>query len=74
LRAEAAKVRCPILVLGSWFAGKNYGITKEMVEKTYQQQYAKAPDHQIQIADTARHFIMLDEFNWFLETVNSFLK
>jgi N-formylmaleamate deformylase len=74
LRAEAAKVRCPILVLGAWYAGKNYGITKEMVEKTYRQQYAKAPDHQIRMADTARHFIMLDEFDWFLETVNTFLK
>lgn len=74
LRAEAAKVRCPILVLGSWYAGKNYGITKEMVEKTYRQQYAQAPDHQIRMADTARHFIMLDEFAWFMENVNTFLK
>jgi len=35
LRDEAAFVKFPILVFGSWYAAKDYGITKEMVEKNY---------------------------------------
>lgn len=74
LRAKTAKVKCPILVFGSWYAGKNYGITKAMVRNIYEQQFAKAADYQILMADTARHFIMLDEFEWFIQKLNTFLK
>ncbi len=74
LRAEAAKVRCPIMVFGSWYAGKNYGLTREMVESTFQQQYARVNDYKLIMADTAMHFIMLDEFDWFMKHVNTFLK
>lgn len=74
LRDKAVQVRCPILVLGSWYAGKDYGITKEMVKNTFQQQYSKARNYQLFVAETARHFIMLDEFDWFMERIKTFLK
>ena len=74
LRAEAEKVSCPILVFGSWYAAKDFGISSEMVKNNYQQQFQKAKDYRILMADTARHFIMLDEFDWFIQHVNTFLK
>jgi pimeloyl-ACP methyl ester carboxylesterase len=74
LRDEAEKVSCPILVFGSWYAAKDYGITSEMVKNNYQQQFQKAKDYKILMADTAKHFIMLDEFDWFMKHVNTFLK
>ncbi len=74
LRQEAGSVDCPILVLGAWYAAKDYGITQEMVKNNYQQQFSKAEDVQIFMANTAKHFIMLDEFDWFINNLNTFLK
>lgn len=73
LRDEAALVKCPILVFGSWYAAKNYGITKEMTEKNFQSQFAKASNCTIKVADTAKHFIMFDEPEWFIKSLESFL-
>ena len=74
LRDEAELVKCPILVFGSWYAAKDYGITKEMVTQNYQTQFSKAQNCNIQVADTAKHFVMLDEPEWFLEELNKFFK
>jgi len=74
LRDEAARVECPVLVLGSWYAGKDYGMTKDSVKNTFEGQYQKVGDVSIAMAEKARHFIMLDEFDWFMEKVNTFLE
>ena len=73
LRDEAELVKCPILVFGSWYAAKDYGITKEMIEKNYQTQFSKAKNCTIKVADTAKHFIMFDEPKWFIKNLESFL-
>jgi len=74
LREEVETVKCPILVFGSWYAAKDYGITKESVEKNYQDQFAKAADCTIKVADTAKHFVMWDEPEWFQNNLNDFIK
>ncbi|CAM1343003.1 alpha/beta fold hydrolase [Tenacibaculum amylolyticum] len=73
LRKDIEKVKIPILVLGSWYGGKNYGVTKEMVLKNYKQQFSKAENVTITIANTAKHFIMWDEPKWFINSVKSFI-
>lgn len=73
LRDETEFVKCPILVFGSWYAAKDYGITKEMVEKNYQSQFSKAKNCTIKVADTAKHFIMFDEYQWFIKNLELFL-
>ncbi|MEM6966510.1 MAG: alpha/beta hydrolase [Bacteroidota bacterium] len=73
LREEVELVKCPILVFGSWYAAKDYGVTAEMVEKNYKTQFTKAKDCTIKIANTGKHFIMLDEPQWFIENLESFL-
>jgi alpha-beta hydrolase superfamily lysophospholipase len=73
LREDAALVKCPILVFGSWYAAKDYGITKEMTEKNFQTQFAKAKNCSIKMADTAKHFIMFDEPEWFIKNLELFL-
>lgn len=74
LRDEVAAVKCPILVFGSWYTAKDYGITKEMVEMNYQNQFSKASNCTIKIADTAKHFVMWDEPIWFHGNLVAFLK
>jgi pimeloyl-ACP methyl ester carboxylesterase len=73
-RAELAEVNTPLLVLGAWFAGKNYGMTEESVQKTFETQYELASNVQIEMAPTAHHFIMWDNPEWFMEQVTQFLK
>ncbi len=73
LRNGIEKVKIPILVFGSWYGAKGYGITKEIVQKNYEKQFLKANNCKIEIAKTAKHFIMWDEPKWFINLVKSFL-
>lgn len=73
LRPEIVKVACPILVLGSWYGGKDYGISPEITKQNYENQFKEAKNCQIYIAPKARHFIMWDEPLWFYEKLKAFL-
>jgi len=74
LRKNVEKVKIPILVLGSWYGAKDYGITKEIVKANYNNQFSKAKNCNIEIAETAKHFIMWDEPKWFLNTIKPFIE
>lgn len=74
LRTNVEKVTIPILILGSWYGAKDYGITKEIVKTNYENQFYKAKNYKIVIAETAKHFIMWDEPKWFLNTIKPFLE
>lgn len=73
-RDELAQVQTPILVLGAWYSGKNYGMTEASVRKTFENQYQLAQNVQIELAPTAHHFIMWDNPEWFIQQVNGFLR
>ncbi|HSF56140.1 MAG TPA: alpha/beta hydrolase [Algoriphagus sp.] len=73
-RDELADVETPILVLGAWYSGKNYGLTEASVKATFESQYRLAKNVQIEMAPTAHHFIMWDNPEWFMEKVTQFLK
>jgi pimeloyl-ACP methyl ester carboxylesterase len=72
LRAKVAGVKSPMLVLGSWYAYKDYS-TRDAVEATFRRQFAKAPHCTLALADTARHFIMLDSPEWMHAQMDAFL-
>lgn len=72
LRAAVAGVSSPMLVLGSWYGYKGYS-TREAVEATFRRQYARAPHWTLALADTARHFIMLDSPEWTWAQMDGFL-
>ena len=73
LRDDVAHIRVPTLVLGNWYAGKDYGITKEMTQQNFESQFQKTTFVKVEIADKAKHFIMWDEPNWFYDKVENFL-
>ena len=72
LRGDLDKITSPTLVIGTWIAYKQYA-TREAVEKNFQIQYAKLKGFDLEMAETARHFVMLDDPEWFFRTTDHFL-
>jgi pimeloyl-ACP methyl ester carboxylesterase len=73
LRADMEKIKAPVLVLGAWYAYRNYGATREITTVNYESQTNNIPKVKLAIADTAYHFIFYDEPEWFYSQVNEFL-
>ena len=72
LRPQLRRVHAPTLVLGSWAAYKDVS-TLEASRAIYVRQYADLAGVRIDMAPTARHFIMLDDPAWFDATLDAFL-
>lgn len=73
-RQNLSTVKTPLLVLGAWYSGKDYGLTAETVEANFTRQYQLAENVQIEMAPTAHHFIMWDNPEWFMEQVSAFIQ
>ncbi|MDQ7918380.1 alpha/beta hydrolase [Mesonia sp. MT50] len=73
LREKISQIKIPVLVLGSWYAAKDYGVTKEMIQSNYERQFQGVSSVKIKIAPTAKHFIMWDEPNWFYKEIKVFM-
>jgi pimeloyl-ACP methyl ester carboxylesterase len=71
LRDNVARIKSPTLVLGTWIAYKDYA-TRDEVERRFRNQYTQLKNCKIIMADT-RHFIMLDDPNWFYQQIDAFL-
>ena len=71
LRDDVARIKSPALVLGTWTAYKDYA-TREEVERRFRNQYTQLKNCKLIMADT-RHFIMLDDPNWFYQQLDAFL-
>jgi pimeloyl-ACP methyl ester carboxylesterase len=79
LREDVARITSPTLVLGTW-AGlheqlSKYGMSvpREGFVQTFSEQYAKQPRLHFALAETARHFIMFDDPQWFFQQLDAFL-
>jgi len=73
LRQDIARIKTPTLVLGSWYAYKDFAKRTD-IENNFKMQYQKMNGVTIELADTAKHFIMLDQPTWMFERINAFLK
>ena len=73
LRQEIERIKSPTLVLGTWIAYKEFA-PRAAIESTFKTQYQKLNGVTIEMADTARHFIMYDDPKWMLERMEKFLK
>ncbi|TGD82616.1 alpha/beta fold hydrolase [Hymenobacter wooponensis] len=74
LRQDVARIQQPTLVLGAWAAYKAYGSTKEGTKAVFEQQYAKLPQHRIEMSEAGKHFLMWDDTQWFFAQTDAFLK
>ncbi len=74
LRKTVAAIDCPVLLMGTWIAYKQYGVTHESVTKAFQSQLASIKTSSLEVTDTAKHFIFYDDPAWFNEKIDAFLK
>ena len=72
LRARISAIRSPMLVVGTWYGMKQYS-TREATEATFRRQFQGAPRWSLAMADTARHFAMLDSPAWTWQQIDTFL-
>jgi N-formylmaleamate deformylase len=73
LRSDVSTIKTPTLVLGAWIAYKQYGMTKEMIQKTFDTQYEKLPNKKIVLSDVGKHFLMYDDTEWFMKNCIDFI-
>lgn len=73
LREKVNSIECPVMLMGAWVAYKPYGVSRESVMKTYSSQVKGIKNHQVEISDSAMHFIFFDEPQWFFEKTDAFL-
>lgn len=73
LRKDVATIKVPVTVLGAWIAYKDYGVTHETTLKNFTDQYKNVKNINIQLTDTAKHFIMYDDPKWFFDQMDKFL-
>ena len=74
LRQQISRINIPTLVLGSWVAQKNYGVTHEMQLANFKKQYSRLKAVKILLSDKSRHFIMYDDPAFFFKAINDFLQ
>lgn len=72
LRDDIARIKAPTLVLGTWVAYRAFA-PKEAIEALFKSQYAKLPGVKVELADTARHFIMYDDPEWMYARIDQFI-
>lgn len=72
LRPALASIEVPALALAAWVGYAPYA-SHESIERIYREQYGRLEGMRIEITDTARHFIMLDEPEWMHARIDAFL-
>lgn len=73
LREAIAAIKSPTLLLSSWIGYKAF-TTRENSVALVEAQYAKLPGKTLKVSDTAKHFIMLDDPEWYLLQLDNFLQ
>lgn len=73
LRDEIATIKTPTLVMGSWVAYKDYGMSNERLKMSYGAQYKNMDNHKLVITDKGKHFIMWDDPEFYFAKMNAFL-
>jgi pimeloyl-ACP methyl ester carboxylesterase len=72
LRVDIAAIRSPTLVMATWIAYRDY-TDRKTLEENARREYANLKGVDLRITDTARHFIMYDDPQWFFTQIDSFL-
>lgn len=75
IRENLREIKLPITVFAAFEENPNYPMfTKDALEQTFRAQYQKAPYLTMIIAENSKHFIMLDQEEWFHHQLQSVLK
>jgi pimeloyl-ACP methyl ester carboxylesterase len=72
LRPRLAQITSPVLVIGTWIAMREH-VDRKTVLKAFREQYAELARMHFAMTDTARLFVMFDDFPWFIAQLDGFL-
>jgi len=72
LRDDVAKIEVPVLVLGAWQA--SYPFSAQQQQALYAGQYKAVKDLTLVMAEDAKHFIMFDAPEWYINQVKHFIQ
>ena len=70
LRPQLGAITAPTLVVETW---TGWGVGREAVEQNYARQYAELRGARLVAADTAKHFVMLDDPAFLFAQMDAFL-
>jgi N-formylmaleamate deformylase len=73
LRGEVAAIRAPLFLIAAGKDATDPAARKEL-QARYEKQVSKVPHHKVVMAVNAKHFIMLDDPEWLLGQLDSFLR
>jgi N-formylmaleamate deformylase len=73
LREAVARIKSPVLVLGSW-RGYDFIKSKREAEKRYGELYAKATNLTLIFSENGKHFLMWEDFDWMIGQMEKFLQ
>ncbi len=79
LRQGVTRITAPTLVLGTWvsvheeLATNGVLVSRSDFVQTFSDQFLKLPRLHFALSETSRHFIMLDEPQWFFAQLDRFL-
>ena len=75
LRTQIADIKVPVLAMAAYMPVKEYPqFTKEYASSTFTQQYANCSTCKIVVSPPAKHFIMYDAPEWFLQEIDTFIQ
>jgi hypothetical protein len=72
LRPVVSKINSPVLMIGS-FAQATDSASKARTRAAYESQLTSIRRHQLAMAEHAKHFVMIDDLSWLLQTMDKFL-
>lgn len=73
LREGIKEVKCPVLVLCSSYVFKKNSLTDDVIKQRINEQFSGVKDCRILIIDNAKHFLMQDSKDWFIENLKKFI-
>jgi pimeloyl-ACP methyl ester carboxylesterase len=75
LREELKNIETPTLIMiaGKILVNGQRLYTQEQVQQTAATQYQNHAQKTIKVANDAKHFIMMDDPQWFFETLEAYL-
>ncbi len=73
LRDSIASISSPLLVLGSWNGDPAF-TSKQQAETAMKKQFEKVPGVTIIYSDQGKHFLMWNDYDWFVGQIDAFLK
>lgn len=71
LRDEMALIQAPTLVVIAW--GPEYPNDKEAHTKIFAGQYDPLKNKKVVVSDLSKHFVMIDQKDWFMQQIKGFL-